>query len=141
MVRDLDDFLGGLETVEGLADLMEKFLSRCQSGEVYLSLSKFHIALEGESVIFAGIKVSSEGYEMDPARLEAIRDFELPRTNKRLQRWLGLCMSLGEFASSPLKDCLMLQREVLRKNHSGNLPWNQEQVAVFEMARDILSDS
>ena len=28
MVRDLDDFLGGAETVEGLALLIENFLSR-----------------------------------------------------------------------------------------------------------------
>ena len=66
MVRDLDKFLSGAETVEGLALLIEKFLSRCQAGGVYLNPSKFHIALEGESVIFTGIKVSSEGYKMDP---------------------------------------------------------------------------
>ena len=53
-------------------------------------------------MIFAGIKVSSKGYEMDPARLEAIRELERPTTRKQLQRWLGLCMSLGEFASSQL---------------------------------------
>ena len=73
-------------------------------------------------MIFAGIKVSSEGYEMDPARPEAIREFERPRTSKQFQRWLGLCTSLGEFASSPLKDRLVLQRELLRKNHSNELP-------------------
>ena len=34
-----------------------------------------------------------------------------------------------------------MQRELLRKNHSGDLPWNQEQVAEFKTARNILSDS
>ena len=34
MVRDLDDFLGSAETVEGLAHLIEEFLSRCQAGGV-----------------------------------------------------------------------------------------------------------
>ena len=85
-------------------------------------------SLEEESVKFAGIKVSSGGYEIDPARLEAIRDFERPRTNNQLQRWLGLCMSLEEFASCPLKDQLFLKRELLRNNYSGDLPWNQEKV-------------
>ena len=56
-------------------DLMEKFLKRCQSGGVYLNPSKFNIALDGESLIFAGIQVGSEGYSMDPARLDAIREF------------------------------------------------------------------
>ena len=95
MVRDLDDFLGGARTEEELCELMEKFLARCQAGGVYLNPTKFNIALDGESVIFAGIKVGSDGYSMDPARLDAIREFPHPRINKELQRWLGLCTSLG----------------------------------------------
>ena len=75
-------------------------------------------------MIFAGIKVGSDGYSMDLSRLDAIREFPRPRTNKELQRWLGLCTSLGKFASSPLKDRLTLQRELLRKNHSNQLAWN-----------------
>ena len=141
MVRDLDDFLGGARSVGELCELMEKFLARCQEGGVYLNPTKFNIALKGESVIFAGIKVSDEGYSMDPARLDAIRNFPIPKTNKGLQRWLGLCTSLGQFASSPLKDRLPLQRELLRKNYSNQLPWNEEQVREFETARRILSDS
>jgi hypothetical protein len=86
MVRDLDDFLGGAETVEGLAHLIEEFLNRCQAGGVYLNPSKFQIAVERESVIFAGVKVSSEGYKMDPGSLESIRQFKRPTTNKQLQR-------------------------------------------------------
>ena len=81
MARDLDDFLGGAQTEEELGDLMEKFLGRCQSGGVYLNPTKFHISLDAESVTFAGKKVGSEGYSMDPARLDAIREFPRPRTN------------------------------------------------------------
>ena len=75
MVRDLNDFLGGAKKEEKLGNLMEKFLQRCQSGGVYLNPSKLNIALEGELLIFAGIQVGSEGYSMDPARLDAIREF------------------------------------------------------------------
>ena len=101
MVRDLDDFLGGAETEEGLADLMEQFLSRCRSGGVYLNPIKFHIALEGKSLVFAGIQVSSEGYSMDPARLDAVKNFPRPHTNKELQQWLGLCT--GQICIIPLE--------------------------------------
>ena len=78
---------------------------------------------------------------MDPARLNSIREFQRPRTNKQLQKWLGLCTSRGEFASSPLKDRLELQQELLRKNYFNNLQWNQKQVAEFEMVRDVSSNS
>ena len=126
VVRDLNDFLGGAETLEELEKLMDKFLSRCQTGGVYLNPSKFNIAMDGETLVFAGIQVGSDGYSMDPARLDAIKHFQRPRTNKELQRWLGLCTSLGQFAASPLKDRLPLQRQMLRKNWSNELKWNHE---------------
>ena len=78
---------------------------------------------------------------MEPGHLESIRQFERPMTNKQLQRWLGLCTSLREFASSPLKDRLLLQRGLLRKNYVNHLPWNPEQVAEFETARAIFFSS
>ena len=120
MVRDLDDFLGGAETLEELEELMDKFLSRCRSGGVYLNPSKFNIAMDGESLVFTGLQVGSDGYSMDPARLDAIKCFQRPQMNKELQRWLGLCTSLGQFASSPLRNRLPLQRHMLRKNWNHN---------------------
>ena len=112
MVRDLDDLLGGAETDEELGDLMERFLRRCHSGGIYLNPSKFNIALDGESLIFADIQGGSEGYSMDPARLTAILEFKHPCTNKELQRWLGLSTSLGQLASSPHKEPNTTQRTV-----------------------------
>ena len=106
-----------------------------------LNPSKFNIAMDGESLVFAGIQVGSDGYSMDPARLDAIKCFQRPRMNKELQRWLGLCTSLGQFASSPLRDRLPLQRQMLRKNWSNELKWNHEQEEEFETARRVLSDS
>ena len=78
---------------------------------------------------------------MDPACLDSIKGFQQPRTNKELQRWLGLCTSLGQFASSPLKDRLPLQRQLLLKNWSNKLRWNHEQEEEFETARRVLSNS
>ena len=37
MVRDLDNFLGGAETLLELETLLEKFLLRCKVGGVYLN--------------------------------------------------------------------------------------------------------
>ena len=47
MVKDLDDFPGGSETEDGLADLMEKFLHRCQTGGVYLNPLKLALPSKG----------------------------------------------------------------------------------------------
>ena len=52
-----------------------------------------------------------------------------------------MCTSLGQFAASPLKDHLPLQRQMLRKNWSNELEWNHEQEEELETARRVLSDS
>ena len=108
---------------------------------MYLNLSKFNIALEGKLLIFAWIQVSSEGHLMDMAWLDAIREFGRPRTNKELQRWLGLWTSLGQFAAFPLKDRLPLKQQFLQKNYSKKLKWNHKQMEEFETARQEFSDS
>ena len=85
MVRDLNDFLRGAETLKALEDLLEKFFSLCHARGINLNPCKFCITLEGDSLVFMGIQVSSEGYRMDPARLDAIRNFPRPMTSKQMQ--------------------------------------------------------
>ena len=92
-------------------------------------------------MIFAGIQVSSEGYSIDPARLDTIREYRRPRTNKELQQWLGLYILLKQFAASPLKERLSLQRHLLWKNYSNKLKWKNKQVEEFETERKVMFDS
>ena len=70
---------------------------------------------------------------MDPDHLDSIREYQHPKTNKELQRWLGMYMWLGQFTFSPLKD-----RLPLRKNYSNELQWNQEQAMELETARSLI---
>ena len=109
MVRDLEDILGGAETEEEFVELLIQFLTLCKENGIHLNPSKFNIAGPGESLIFAGIKVSDEGFTVDLSRLSALRDFPLPQTRKSLQQWLGLVNSLNNFASSPMPAILTLQ--------------------------------
>ena len=46
-----------------------------------------------------------------------------------------------QFAASPLKDRLRLQRQLLRKNYSNELRWNHKQEEEFKTVRRVLSDS
>merc|ERR1712082_19444 len=92
------------------------------------------------SVVFAGIRVKTDGtYEVDPDRLESIRNFPQPTTRRQLQRWLGLCQSLGHFAPTQLHVALDLQREICRNTQNSRCVWSPEAVKEFELAREILS--
>ena len=144
MVRDLDDFLSGSPTKEGLLSNLRTFLRLCSEHGVYLNPSKFRVAIDDgnpdTSVTFAGIRVKQDGtFEVDPARLDAIRDFPKPRTKKELQRWLGLCTSLTQFAPTQLHVALNLQRELCRNTTNHALRWTPHVEEEFHKARIALS--
>ena len=146
MVRDLDDFLGGAATKEELCSLLRRFLSLCAENGVYLNPSKFRVAMDDgnpeSSVNFAGIRVRQNGtFEVDPDRLESIRNYPRPRTRRDMQRWLGLANSLGTFQppGSPLHTSLGLQRLLLKNTTSNHLLWTPQSIAEFEQARVNLS--
>ena len=144
LVRDLDDFLYGSPTKAEMLKDLRRFLTLCRDNGVYLNPSKFRVAVDDgkpdTSVIFAGIKVCQDGtYQVDPDRLESIRNFPKPTTKKELQRWLGLCTSLGTFAPTQLHMQLPLQRELQRVTTNGRLRWTPQIEEEFYAARETLS--
>ena len=76
---------------------------------------------------------------MDPDRLESIRNFPQPTTRRQLQRWLGLCQSLGHLAPTQLHLALDLQREICRKTQNSRCVWSPEATKEFETALEVLS--
>ena len=145
MVRDLDDFLYGSPTQEELIEDLRTFLQLCLDNGVYLNPSKFRVSLDNgdpeASVTFAGIRVKQNGtFEVDPDRLEAIRNFPRPETKREMQRWLGLCNSLGQFAPTQLHATLALQKEICRNTRNSKCVWSPQAIEEFETARRVLSD-
>lgn len=55
---------------------------------------------EVENVSFLGYKISSEGFSMDPAKVQAIQDWKLPNNLKAVQRILGLANYYRRFTRS-----------------------------------------
>ena len=144
LVRDLDDFLYGAPTHEEMLRDLRTFLQLCRKHGVYLNPSKFRVAVDDgkpeTSVTFAGIRVKQDGtYEVDPDRLESIRNFPKPTTRRQMQRWLGLCNSLLQFAPTQLHNVLDKQREICRLATNGKLIWNPQADEEFEKAREALS--
>nr|GFD52279.1 putative reverse transcriptase domain-containing protein [Tanacetum cinerariifolium] len=70
---------------EGHLKLILKLL---KEEELYAKFSKCELWLS--KVQFIGHVVDSEGIHVDPAKIEAIKDWELPKTPTEIRQFLGL---------------------------------------------------
>ena len=129
----VDDILIEAPTYEELFERIENVLNRCVESNITISLKKMQV---GESVIFSGYHVSSEGVQPIAERIQAIKDFPTPSNVTAVKSFLGLATQIGHFipdlthATGPLK-------ELLRKNVAWQ--WLPDQAKAFQNVKDILT--
>ena len=74
----LDDFNLHAGNEKDLLDILEKFFRICQEHNLYLSAHKCHLFTK--EVTWCGRKVSGNGYEMDPSRIDWLKELTMPET-------------------------------------------------------------
>ena len=129
----VDDILIEAKDYDQLFERIETVLQRCVDSNITISLRKMQV---GESVIFAGYKVSNEGIHPVEERTAAIRNFPNPSTTKELKSFLGLSNQLGSFVPD-LAHSVNTLREILRKNIAWQ--WLPDQETAFKTTKDILT--
>ena len=128
----VDDILIEGKDYDTLFERIEAVLQRCLNSNIAISLKKMEV---GESVTFAGYKVSSTGIHPTKEMTQAIRDYPTPENPKKVNGFLGLAKQLASFvpdltqASAPL-------RELLKKNVSWQ--WLPDQENSFKKVKEIL---
>ena len=86
---------------------------------------------------FLGHRVSADGIQPMPNKVEAVRRFECPRTVKAMQRFLGMVNFYQRFlpriaaTMRPLTDALA--------GTPRQLKWNKEMTAAFEQTKQCLA--
>ena len=79
-----------------------------------LKLNKDKCKFEVTATAFLGHKISGEGVEADPSKIQAILNMPEPTSKKELQRFLGIITYLGKFIPN-LSDLTALFAASLRK--------------------------
>ena len=74
----LDDFNLHAGNEKDLLDILEKFFRICQDHNLYLSAHNCHLFTK--EVTWCGRKVSGNGYEMDPSRIDWLKELTMPET-------------------------------------------------------------
>ncbi|XP_077158510.1 uncharacterized protein LOC143820028 [Paroedura picta] len=140
----LDDVLIYSRGEEEHTALVREVLRRLANHKLYAKLPKceFH----KPQVDFLGYRVSGEGIGMDPAKVQAVLDWEIPRTRRQLQSFLGFANFYRDFlpgfskVTLPLTDLLKTKGKGARDGRPGApLPWTQDCTQAFERLKHLFT--
>ena len=92
MVKEVDDVLLFSDTIEGIADSLEDMLQRFKDNNVTLAHKKLQF---GTKVLFAGLRVTEDGYAADPEKMNAVAQFTRPESKQQVRKLLGLCQQFA----------------------------------------------
>ena len=116
---------------------------RAVTQEVLTILRENHLSLKPEKcewertkVEYLGVVISEDGVEMDPAKVEAVREWPKPKDKHELQQFLGFANYYRRFISHFANLAAPLHRL------TGNIPWSwnhQEEVAFESLKHAITS--
>lgn len=111
-------------------------------GKVFDRLQRYHLKLKPgkcyllqQEVAYLGFRVSGEGISTDPSKIEAVRQWPIPKSAKDVKSFLGLCLFYRRFVkgfseiAAPLYDVSNLQR----------FQWPKEAQEAFEKLKHALT--
>ena len=108
LVTLADNIYFGADTLEGLADLFEEVLSRCEAADLRIKPSKVHINVKSADIL--GLHWSAGTLSPSPHKLEPLAHCDRPKTVSALRSFIGgvrfqeICLPGPELAlaSQPL---------------------------------------
>ncbi|XP_063942791.1 uncharacterized protein LOC135150428 [Daucus carota subsp. sativus] len=117
----IDDILIYSKTTEEHAEHLKTALEILRKKKLYAKFSKCEFWLE--EVQFLGHIVSREGIKVDPAKIEAIMNWERPKTPTEIRRFLGLAGYYRRFVRDFSRIATPLTK-LTRKNEK--FIWNEK---------------
>jgi hypothetical protein len=110
--------------------------------ETFDNLRKFKMMLYPKKCLFGmssgkqlDYMVSSQGIDVNPKKVEAIKKLQPSRTRKEIQKMAGMMAALGRFISK-LGECSMSFYMLLRK--ADNFQWDDQATATFVELKQYL---
>jgi|GEM_PF-2645699 len=129
----VDDVLIWASTPQELIQRAETIAERCRDMNIVLSKKKLCF---GTSMSFAGYIVSDKGVGPDPARVEALKKFPVPKDQTGVRSFMGLANQLSFF----IPDFAQMTPS-LRALQGKGVPflWLPEHQCEFETVKNVLT--
>lgn len=132
----LDDILVYSKTLEDHREHLQKVFSVLRQQQLFAKRSKCEFAKE--RMEFLGHVVTTQGLEMDPKKLQAVKDWAIPTCVKDIQKFLGFVNYYRRFIkghaeiAGPLTDLL---------NKDVGWCWGPSQQAAFDKLKEVMTSS
>ena len=142
VVNVADDLLvygKGKTEAEAIADhdiKLRKLLLRCRELGIRLNAEK--LKLRQKSLSFLGHQITSEGLRPDPAKVQAIQEFEKPQDVQAVQRLVGFVNYLAKFLPR-ISEVMAPIRNLTKKDVPWN--WSESQDKAFEKIKSIVCEA
>ena len=122
------------QTTHELLENARKFFRTCDQNGITLNLKK--VQWDKTEVVFGGYLINSEGYHVDPALSEALREFPTLKSQTDVRSFFGLANQTCNF-SSEISELLAPLKSLLKKGTK--FQWLPEYETAFQKAREHLS--
>jgi hypothetical protein len=123
----LDDILIHSKNKKEHKEHVQKVLQRLREAGLYCSLKKCHFSTT--STEFLGFIVSTDGISMDPKKIEAIMEWEVPRSVRDVQCFIGFANFYRRFIEYYSKICKPMFKLMSSKN---KFEWTKDCQEAFE---------
>src|SRR5678816_3671622 len=135
----LDDLLVASATLEEHQDHLRAVFARLNDAGMRLNLSK--CVFGTSSLTFLGHTVSPEGVKPLSDRVDAIRAFPLPQTQKQLRQYLGMVNFYHRFLRSASELLRPLTALITQKKRGSAiiLDWTDEARKAFDASKEALA--
>ena len=135
MVREVDDCLLFASSQEELEEQFCELLKTCREARITLAPKKTYYAPPGESLRYAGMKISSEGTQMSDERAEKLATYPEPTNRKELAAWIGLSALCNSWFPE-INQASHNMRQLLRKDRE--FVWTETFSDEFKAMRKVL---
>ena len=135
----LDDIIIMSKSLKEHQQTLRQVFARLKDHGLVVKASKCIVAVQ--SLTFLGYNVASDGFSPLPAKVEAIRAFQLPRTKKQLRTYLGMYQFYARFVRGCSQWLQPLYNLVASTSPRNPIAWDDTLVRNFEDSKNALADA
>ena len=134
----IDDILVFSRDVDTHIKHLSEVFARLRKANLTLKPSKCSFAVN--RVNFLGHILTQDGVETDPSNIDKVKNFPVPRTQKEVRAFLGLCNFYRRFVKNYSKIILPLNSLLKKDAHKkfSKTDWTQDCQNAFETLRNAL---
>jgi hypothetical protein len=109
------------------------FMQRCWEARIFLNPKKceFH----KEKVDFLGVELSTNGFEMECVKVDAVRDWQPPQNVRRVREFIGFCNFYRQFVKGFAEVARPLH-DLTKKDQKWE--WTPRHQHTFQTLKDII---